>query len=103
MRAYLTRVGTALDVLLNCVLLNGDVDQTISEHAARAQQRGARWGCCLCWWLSRTIEAAHCHRVLAGKSEHPAAAVRAGVQLLLVATALWFAAHLVLHFAASIL
>lgn len=102
MRAYLTRVGTALDVLLNCALLNGDTDETISEHAALAQQRRERWGCWLCWWLSLTVERAHCPRVLAGKSEHPAAAVRAGVQLLIVAAALWFAAHLLLHLAASI-
>jgi len=57
---YIVRLGEAIDALLNVVLLNGNVGETISLHAALAQQAGERWGCILCRVLNAVVERHHC-------------------------------------------
>lgn len=61
-----------LNVFLNVTFLGGRPQETISVHAARARQEGARWGCVLCRWLSRTVERDHCDIVLDSGSTHEA-------------------------------
>jgi hypothetical protein len=40
---FVRRVAVATDVLIN-VFTGGDPDETISSRAARASQKGSRWG-----------------------------------------------------------
>lgn len=53
--AWLIVVGA--DVALN-VLLRGRVE-LISARAARARDKGTRWGCVLCRWLD-AVDPGHC-------------------------------------------
>lgn len=48
---------------INVVFLWGSWNETTSEHAARARNNGAWWGCVLCQWLSHFIEAEHCDKM----------------------------------------
>lgn len=50
----------AIDQFSNAVM-GGDPDETISSRAAKAAQRGKRWGCVLCRWLDR-IDRGHCNK-----------------------------------------
>jgi hypothetical protein len=99
--SYLTRLGIALDEALNVLLFNGDPDQTISYHAAIAEEDGKRWGCWLCWALARLVQPRHCAMQREPGSEPTSAAMRASVLLLVVAGALaWLGraiAHTALH------
>ena len=94
---YLKRLGIALDEALNVLLLNGDPDQTISYHAAVAEQGGKRWGCWLCWALSKAIQPRHCALQLVPGIEPTSAAARAGAALLVVAGLIGFAVHAALE------
>lgn len=86
---YLYRLAIAFDRLLNVLLFGGNPDQTISYHAALAQEQSRRWGCWLCWYLSHTVEPSHCLRQLINTTEKPAAALRAGFQLLVIGLVCW--------------
>ena len=46
--SYWLRVLIAIDEFFNVLILNGPPYQTISQHAALAQQAGKQWGCVLC-------------------------------------------------------
>lgn len=47
-------------------LLGGSARQTLSMRSALAARAGKRWGCLLCWYLSRFVQPDHCKRTLAG-------------------------------------
>jgi hypothetical protein len=85
MISYFKNLGVALDETLNVLLLNGDPGQTISYHAAIAEEDGRRWGCWLCWALARLIQPRHCPLQLEPGAEPTSAALRAGVLLVAVA------------------
>lgn len=57
-----TSIALMIDELAN-VDVNGQVEQTISTRAARAQLRGRRWGCLLCGILDK-LDPGHCARAL---------------------------------------
>ena len=90
---YPGRVGEALDIFLNVLLLRGRAGQTISLHAAEDAPR-ERWACWLCRWLSLTVERDHCAKTLAGESISERGGLLAGGQLivvfLLVTRLLWW-------------
>jgi hypothetical protein len=96
--SWFWRFGEALDQFLNVALLNGEVGETISMHAALSEIYRHRWACCLCCWLSRTVERNHCQKVLLGHSLSERGGLSAGLQLfaifLLLTGALW---RLVFH------
>jgi hypothetical protein len=96
MISYLKNLGVALDEALNVLVLNGDPDQTISYHAALAEEDGRRWGCWLCWALACLVQPRHCPLQLEPGAEPTSAALRAGVLLLMAATAIVFAARFVI-------
>lgn len=56
------RMATAMDEAAN-VAVNGYGDTTISARAARARNRGKRWGCVLCRLLD-SVDADHCGKML---------------------------------------
>jgi hypothetical protein len=99
---YWERLGIALDEFLNTLLLNGDPAQTISLHAALAEQQGKRWGCWLCWILAHLVQPSHCADQLTHGATPTSAALRAGVLLIGVAGLLgtlgYFAIQSLLHF-----
>lgn len=63
---------------------------TISLAAARAEVRGEKWGCALCWWLRETLRQAHCRRTLAGEPMSGFANVSAAVQIGLLFAAIFY-------------
>ena len=85
---YLTRVFEGLDRWLNVLLLDGTLDQTISEHAATAERTGRAWGCILCRWLSATVEHDHCARALSSAANTPRAGLLGALQIAVVFIAL---------------
>lgn len=64
--AALISDGTALDRTENAIA-DGMPQQTISLRAALAAQRGERWGCWLCAFLSVAVQRGHCAKQLAGQ------------------------------------
>lgn len=54
------RIATGFDQLAN-VAANGSEDETISSRAARARDKGSRWGCILCRLLD-AIDHNHCNK-----------------------------------------
>jgi hypothetical protein len=51
--------AVAKDQAVNAAVLGGSEDETISSRAARAAQRGERWGCVLCKLLDK-FDRNHC-------------------------------------------
>jgi hypothetical protein len=49
---WLHRDLVAVDIAANVVVLKGQPDETISSHAARADEQGKRWG----RWMSRFLD-----------------------------------------------
>lgn len=43
-RPYYIRIFVALDKFINVILFNGQLDETISAHSARAALEGKTWG-----------------------------------------------------------
>lgn len=84
MGAYLSNFGEALDRLLN-TLIGGSYQQTVSQHAAIAEDKHERWACWLCAWLSATVQRNHCALTLAGAPISDLSRVKAFGQLLAVA------------------
>jgi hypothetical protein len=78
---YITRVFEGLDRWLNVLLLDGALDQTISQHAASASQSGRVWGCVVCRWLSATVERDHCALTLSSAANTPRAGLLGALQL----------------------
>ena len=74
------RAGYMLDCFL-CALFGGPENTPISLEAARAKDRGARWGCIMCRFLSWTVERHHCAKQLHGIAVQRWAALRAGLML----------------------
>jgi hypothetical protein len=58
MKQYFINLLIAIDQLGN-TLAGGYPDETISLHAARARDRGERWGCVLCKLLDYVVKD-HC-------------------------------------------
>jgi hypothetical protein len=85
---YLGRVGEELDRFINVTVLDGAVGQTVSMHAAADAGQGKLWACMLCRWLSWTVETDHCRKTLQGEAVKTMTGVRAGVQLIALATVL---------------
>lgn len=54
------RIAIGFDQLVN-VATNGHEDETISSRAARARDKGRRWGCILCRWLD-ALDKNHCNK-----------------------------------------
>ena len=54
------RLAIAVDQLANAAF-NGNEDETISSRAARARDKGSRWGCILCRLLD-AIDHNHCNK-----------------------------------------
>lgn len=54
------RIVKAKDQVFNAAL-NGSEDETLSSRAARARDRGERWGCVLCKLLD-SLDDRHCAR-----------------------------------------
>lgn len=59
---YFWNLLIALDQFANAMLA-GDPDETISSRAAKAQEKGRRWGCVLCRLLD-VVDPGHCRRVV---------------------------------------
>lgn len=57
-KRWLWNILVSLDQMLN-TLLRGDPDETVSSRAAKARQRGRRWGCVLCRCLD-WLDPGHC-------------------------------------------
>lgn len=58
----------ALNVLVSIdqfanTLAGGNPDETISSRAAKAREKGKRWGCILCGILDH-LDRDHCNRVI---------------------------------------
>lgn len=56
------KVAIAKDQAFNAAV-GGSEDETLSSRAARAEQRGDKWGCILCRFLSY-IDRDHCKKSL---------------------------------------
>lgn len=97
---YITTVFRELDCLL-CALCGGAEDTTISMTAARAEVRGERWGCALCWWLHQTLRQRHCARTLAGEPMSTWAMASAAVQLAMMFALLFYGVPLAIHAAGA--
>jgi hypothetical protein len=94
---YVVRAGIAFDEFCNVIFLNGDPDQTVSYHAAIAQEDGKRWGCWLCWALARLVQPDHCALQLEPGAGPTSAALRTGLCFLAAGAAIWAIAHYVIH------
>lgn len=55
------RFWVNIDRAGNNLFLNGQLDETISAHSARARQNGERWACVLCRFLS-VFDHNHCDK-----------------------------------------
>lgn len=95
---YIRNLIISLDRYLNCLLLGGTPDQTISIHAALNQHK--KWGCILCKWLHWTVEQDHCAKALTNEDTSPEAGLKAFVQLLLFSSAVYYS-PVILHFLLS--
>lgn len=60
---YLMNVLRLLDQAINCLILFGAPDETISERAAKARNNGREWGCILCRFLD-WVSPGHCDDAL---------------------------------------
>lgn len=60
LKRYFINILVSLDFLLNAVL-GGELSETLTRRAARAQAQGRRWGCVLCWLLEQ-VDHGHCRR-----------------------------------------
>lgn len=60
---YLMNVLRWLDTGVNVLILLGSYNETVSERAARAREKGIRWGCVLCRILDWIVRG-HCDRSL---------------------------------------
>lgn len=89
--SYFWNCGEALDQFLNVVLLDGDVGETISMHAAKSAEVPKVWACVLCRWLSWTVETNHCDKTLGNAAISRRGGLLAGMQLFAVFLALTFA------------
>jgi len=57
---YFWNILVSIDQLLN-TLLGGYPDETVSSRAAKANRKGKKWGCILCWLLDK-IDKNHCEK-----------------------------------------
>jgi hypothetical protein len=57
---YFKRVLLSVDQFFNAVT-GGDEDETISSRAAKARDKGKKWGKVLCWGLDK-IDPCHCEK-----------------------------------------
>lgn len=65
MKTYVINLLIALDQMLNS-LIGGYPDETISIHAARDRNKGARWGCVMCKFLD-LFQKDHCDKTIESK------------------------------------
>lgn len=65
LRCYIYSLGIAIDQFVNA-LFAGYPDDTVSYRAAKARNKGKRWGCVLCKVLD-AIHTDHCHIALVSK------------------------------------
>ena len=65
---YIHRVLVAFDIFCNVVFFNGDEDETISSHSARASTQGKWWGIALSWFLD-LFQRNHGLHAIAGDEE----------------------------------
>ena len=65
MRTYFINLLIALDQTLNS-LIGGYPDETISIHAARDRNKGAKWGCVVCKLLD-LFQKDHCDKTIESK------------------------------------
>lgn len=89
------RLGLCVDRLLNVLLFGGLDTETVSLHAAEAEQAGKRWGCWTCWLLARLVQRDHCAITLSNQPEAAGAALRAG---LIMAVVIGLPAWVLIHF-----
>ena len=95
--AWGARCCREIDVLFNVVFLFGEENQTVSDHAALAEDAGATWGCWLCWFLSKTVQKAHCKVVqLTGYVPPGFVYFRAGIWFALFSFLLYSVVHTLL-------
>jgi hypothetical protein len=85
---YFWRVGEVLDQFLNVTVLDGQLGESISEHAAVDAAAGKWWACILCKYLAVTVDPTHCQDTLAGKQTSNIDGLKAGIQLLALFLAL---------------
>jgi hypothetical protein len=102
MFAWLSRVGFALDSLLNVALLDGEIGETISEHAAMSAHAGKRWACVLCRALNVLVQRKHCDKVLSGQPTTGVPALRSFGLLILLCAAIAYAWGFAEGFVASL-
>ena len=65
MKNYVLNLLIALDQSVNAIF-GGYPDETISIHAARDRNNGARWGCVMCKFLD-LFQKDHCDRTIESK------------------------------------
>jgi hypothetical protein len=65
---YIHRFLIAFDIFCNVVFFNGDEDETISSHSARAATQGKRWGIVLSKFLN-LFQRDHGAHAIAGDEE----------------------------------
>ena len=77
------RLGLAIDRVLNVLLFDGADTETVSLHAAEAEEKNARWACWTCWVLGVLVQRHHCAITLdPNAQETRGAAIRAGLVML---------------------
>lgn len=60
-KRWVWNVLVTLDFAANTIGLMAVEPATLSKRAAKARDKGKRWGCVLCAWLDR-INSGHCDR-----------------------------------------
>jgi len=55
---YFWNILISIDQFFN-TLFGGNPDETISSRSAKANRKGVKWGCILCWFLDK-IDKNHC-------------------------------------------
>ena len=97
---YAAKVGRQVDVVSNVIFLDGEENETVSLHAARAEAAGKPWGCVLCRALAVLVQPNHCKDVLAtGYVATGFVYFRAGTAFALV----YFVLYLLVRFVAGLI
>lgn len=57
---YLLNVAIWLDIGVNTIVFAGSPYETISSRLGKRVDKGDKWACVVCAWLSKLLGPAHC-------------------------------------------